>query len=94
MIDKNGDANMSDTNEAAPARDAEERIDSPAQQNDEIAPVPRLLLKPGDAARALGISIRLLWSLTRDGTIPAVRLGRAVRYSPAALAEWVSALKK
>ena len=39
-----------------------------------------LLLTARDAARALSISPRKLWQLTKDGTIPVVRLGRAVRY--------------
>jgi excisionase family DNA binding protein len=40
-----------------------------------------LLLKPGEAATLLAVSQRTLWSLTREGTIPCVRLGRSVRYS-------------
>jgi excisionase family DNA binding protein len=41
---------------------------------------PRLLLRPREAARSLGISERSLWSLTNHGEIPAVRFGRSVRY--------------
>lgn len=44
------------------------------------ATLDRLLLKPAEAARLLAISQRTLWSLTREGTIPCVRLGRNVRY--------------
>ena len=47
--------------------------------NAEIA-VPRLALRPKDAAIALGISERLLWTLTKAGEIPHVRLGRAMIY--------------
>lgn len=54
-----------------------------------IAPVVRLLWTPKEAAVALRISPRLLWSLTRDGTIPAIRLRRAVRYSPRSLQSWI-----
>ena len=32
------------------------------------------------ASRYLAISERKLWSMTKAGTLPAVRLGRAVRY--------------
>jgi excisionase family DNA binding protein len=39
-----------------------------------------LLVKAGEAARLLGISARLLWTLTNRGEIPCVRLGCAVRY--------------
>jgi len=41
---------------------------------------PRLI-KPRQAALYLALSERTLWGLTRDGAIPAVRLGkRAIRY--------------
>jgi len=50
---------------------------------------PRLLITPSEAAFALSISTRKLWSLTNAGQIPCVRLGRAVRYSPADLQEWI-----
>ncbi len=42
--------------------------------------IPRLALRPKDAARALGIGERLLWSRTNAGEIPCVRIGRAVVY--------------
>ncbi len=41
---------------------------------------PCLALRPRDAARALGIGERLLWSKTNSGEIPCVRIGRAVVY--------------
>ena len=40
----------------------------------------RLALRPREAALALGIGARLLWSLTNRGEVPHVRLGRAVIY--------------
>jgi excisionase family DNA binding protein len=49
----------------------------------------KLLLTAPDAAAALSISERTLWQLTKDGTIPAVRLGRSVRYDVAALRAWL-----
>ena len=52
-------------------------------------PPNRLLLKPDEAAAALGISPRLLWTLTKDGKIPCLRLGRAVRYDPRDLRVWI-----
>ncbi len=48
-----------------------------------------LLIRPPEAARLLGISPRTLWSLTRTGALRHVRVGRLVRYSRAALADWV-----
>jgi len=41
---------------------------------------PRLALRAREAARALAISERLLWTLTNRGEIPCVRLGRCVTY--------------
>ena len=57
---------------------------------------PRLGLRPREAAQALGISERLLWSLTNAGVVPHVRLGRAVVYVVEVLSQWLSelALKK
>lgn len=37
----------------------------------------RMLLRPPEAARALGISARKLWGLR---SLPRVRIGRSVRY--------------
>lgn len=41
-----------------------------------------LLWTANEAAQALRISPRTLWTLTKAGTIPCVRLGRLVRYNP------------
>ena len=48
-----------------------------------------LLWKAAEAAQALTISRRKLWTMTNAGEIPCVRLGRAVRYDPAALRLWI-----
>lgn len=52
-----------------------------------------LALRPRQAAKALGISPRLLWQLTHDGEIPCVRIGtgtrRTVLYPIAALTAWL-----
>ena len=56
-------------------------------------PAP-LALRPREAARALGISPRLLWQLTRDGCIPCVRVGSGTRktvlYPVANLQTWLT----
>jgi len=44
-----------------------------------------MLFTAPEAAKALAISPRTLWSLTDSGEIPCVRIGRAVRYDPADL---------
>lgn len=54
-----------------------------------LAPIARLLLTPAEAAAALRISPRLLWSKTKVGLIPCIRIGKTVRYSPKALQEWI-----
>ena len=54
------------------------------------APPPRLLLDRAEAAEALHICPRTLWTLTRDGQIPHLRLGRQIRYSVAALQQWIA----
>ena len=57
-------------------------------------PAVRLLLTPNEAARALSVSPRTLWSLTHDGKIPFVRIGRLVRYSPGDLQAWIDSQKQ
>jgi excisionase family DNA binding protein len=52
-----------------------------------------LLLTAPQAAKALAISPRTLWSLTDTGEIPCVRIGRAVRYDPEDLRAWIARRK-
>ena len=54
------------------------------------ASAPPLALRPREAARALGIGERLLWSLTNQGVVPHVRLGRAVVYPVEQLREFLA----
>ena len=49
---------------------------------------PSFLLTVRDAAIALAISERKLWTLTKSGEMPVVRLGRSVRYRPEDLREF------
>jgi excisionase family DNA binding protein len=53
-----------------------------------------LALRPREAAKALSISPRLLWQLTKDGNIPCVRVGsgkrRTVLYPLVDLQTWLS----
>lgn len=61
----------------------------------EQAPVtPQLLLRPDEAAKALAISPRSLWTRMDRGEIPCVRIGRSVRYDLADLQAWIEAQKK
>ena len=52
-----------------------------------------MLFTAPEAAKALAISPRTLWSLTDSGEIPAVRIGRAVRYDPSDLRAWIDRRK-
>jgi excisionase family DNA binding protein len=53
-----------------------------------------LALRPREAAKALGISPRLLWQLTKDGQVPCVRVGNGKRqtvlYPLADLQAWLT----
>jgi len=51
-----------------------------------------ILLNVSDAAKLLSVSEKTLWNHTapRGNCIPAVPFGRTVRYSRAALEEWIA----
>ncbi len=59
------------------------------QQNNERENLP-LLISAVQAAKELGISPRNLWTQTQSGTIPSIKLGRRVMYSPSSLQDWVN----
>jgi len=50
----------------------------------------KILLKPAEAAEALGISPRHLVTLMQRGEIPVVRVGRLLRFRPEDLAAWAA----
>jgi len=52
-----------------------------------------LLLSPRATAKALGICEKTLWTLTQRGEIPAIHIGRAVRYDISDLKAWIEAKK-
>jgi excisionase family DNA binding protein len=59
------------------------------------AQAPQLLLTTHAAAAALSVSERTLWTLTHPrGPIPAVRIGRSVRYPVDALRAWIAAQQR
>jgi len=53
-------------------------------------PTDRLALRPAEAARALGIGRRLLWSMTVSGEVPHVKVGRCTLYPVDALRDWLA----
>jgi len=54
-------------------------------------PVPPILIRPGEAARLLGVSRSRAYQLIRQGEIPAILLGGTVRVPLAELREIVAA---
>ena len=59
----------------------------------EIAKIASLLWTCREAATALHVSERTLWALTKEGKIPCVRIGRAVRYDPEDIKRWIEKTK-
>ena len=56
------------------------------QKPKEIDP---LLLSPQQASRALAISERTLFTLTKSGNVPHIRIGKLVRYSVDGLKRYI-----
>lgn len=54
-----------------------------------VAQEPPLLLRVEEAARLLGLGRSKVFEMLGAGELPAVRIGRAVRISRAALERWV-----
>lgn len=50
---------------------------------------PCLAMRPREAAKALGISERLLWEWTDRDAVPHVRLGRVILYPVDSLRDWL-----
>lgn len=50
---------------------------------------PCLAMRAREAAKALGISERLLWEWTDKGVVPHVRLGKAILYPVDSLRDWL-----
>lgn len=55
--------------------------------------VVRVLLRPEEAAEALGVSRTTVFELIRTGSLRSVKIGAARRVSATALAEYVAALE-
>jgi len=49
----------------------------------------RLLLKPAEAAEAMGVSRSRAYELIADGSIPSIKLGASVRVPLQTLREWI-----
>ncbi len=66
-------------------------MNSPSQSPDSSG--PKLLLTTRQAAAALSLCEKSVWSLTKSGALPAVRIGRAVRYSLTDLEAFIAGQK-
>ncbi len=56
----------------------------PIRPGQQLPPLP-LAMRPKVAARALGISERTLWSMTKRGEIPSAKIGGCLVYPTAAI---------
>jgi len=53
-----------------------------------------MLLSPRQAAKALSICEKSLYTLTKSGQLPAVKIGRSVRYAVEDLRAFIERTKK
>ncbi len=51
---------------------------------------PRLALRQREAAEAIGVSPRTLWSWTQSGDVPHIRRGKTILYPVEALRRWLN----
>jgi len=58
--------------------------------NTNPTPIPHLALRPRQAAEALGVSERTLWSWTQAGDVPHIKRGKATLYPVRELQQWLS----
>ncbi|MCE9544000.1 MAG: helix-turn-helix domain-containing protein [Planctomycetia bacterium] len=60
----------------------------------DVTPAEKMLISMKEAANTLGISRRLLWSLTASQEIPCVRIRSRVLFDPADLRNWIESHKR
>lgn len=51
---------------------------------------PRTLITAADVAARLGVGKHRVYELARTGALPCVRLGRSMRFDPAAIETFIS----
>lgn len=49
-----------------------------------------LTVKSEEASKLLGVCPKTLWTLTKNGVIPCLKIGKSVRYSREKLIEYVN----
>jgi excisionase family DNA binding protein len=52
------------------------------------------LLTPSEAASLLGVRLKTLYTWASRRQVPAQRVGRCLRFSPAALSTWLAAQRR
>ena len=60
----------------------------PLRPGHHLPPLP-LAMRPKVAAKAIGVSERTLWSMTKRGAIPHAKLGRSTVYPTAGILAWL-----
>lgn len=70
-----------------------ETLDVQPRPSPSSATTPKLLLTPREAAKALSVCEKTLWTLTKRGELQAVRIGRAVRYDVTGLQAFINQRK-
>jgi len=63
----------------------------PLRPGHHLPPLP-LAMRPKVAAKAIGVSERTLWSLTKRGEIPHAKIGGCVVYPTAGTLAWLEAI--
>lgn len=58
-----------------------------------LTPATPRLLRPREAAEMLTVSERKLWTMTKNGNLRAVRIGRSVRYDVSELMAFIERQK-
>jgi predicted DNA-binding transcriptional regulator AlpA len=61
----------------------------PLRPGQQLPPLP-LAMRPLVASKALGISPRTLWSMTKRGEIPHAKVGGCTLYPTAAIVAWLA----
>jgi predicted DNA-binding transcriptional regulator AlpA len=62
-------------------------------ENKTMEPITPILIGAQQAAKSLGICTKTLWTLTKAGSIPCVRIGCRVLYDPLDLKRWIESQK-
>lgn len=63
----------------------------PVRPGQQLPPLP-LAMRPITAAKAIGVSQRTLWTLTKRGEIPHARIGGCVVYPTGPVLAWLEEL--